>query len=265
VGPRGFWCEPAPWLHSGWGIVAGGKAERGRRPKGETEVGSDARLPRYLGVAFIAQFATSLTAGILSGSTLTGSISDVLVKVAANLTQMRVSTLLELLTSVGIVALTSLLYVILREENPAVSVVAFGLWLAEAAMLAVSTLGLYALVTLGPEFAAFGAADASSYRALGTLFLGVDQHAGDIDMLFFCLGAILWYSLLLRSRIVPCALALWGLLAVLLVLVGTLILVWDRSPSIALYVPYVPFELVVGVWLLGRGAPPPALPHEAHP
>ena len=87
-------------------------------------------------------------------------------------------------------------------------------------------------------------------------------------MLFFCLGAILWYTLLLRSRIVPRALALWGLLAVLLVLVGTLILVWDRSlsPSIALYVPYVPFELVVGVWLLVRGAPrSPAPPHEAHP
>ena len=87
-------------------------------------------------------------------------------------------------------------------------------------------------------------------------------------MLFFCLGAILWYPLLLRSRIVPRAMALWGLLAVLLVLVGTLILVWDRSlsPSIAVYVPYVPFELVVGVWLLARGAPrSPALPHQAHP
>jgi hypothetical protein len=158
--------------------------------------------------------------------------------------------------------------VLLREANRAVAVVAFGLWLAEAVMLAVSTLGLYALVTLGTDFAAVGTADASSYRALGTLFLGFHQDAGDIEMLFFCLGAILWYSLLLRSSIVPRALALWGLLAVLLVLVGTLILVWDRSlsPSIALYVPYVPFELVVGVWLLVRGAPrSPAPPHEAHP
>lgn len=110
-------------------------------------MGSDARLPRYLGVAFIAQFVTSLTAGILSGSILTGSISDVLVNISANVTQMRASTLLELLTSVGIVALTSLLYIVLREENPAVAVVAFGVWLAEAVMLAVSTLGLYALVT----------------------------------------------------------------------------------------------------------------------
>lgn len=220
-------------------------------------MGSGGRLPRYLGVAFIAQFATSLTAGILSGSTLTGDISDVLLNVSANLTQLRVSTLLELLTSIGIVALTGLLYVILRDENPAVAVVAFGLWLAEAVMLAVSTLGLYALMTLGMQFAAAGALDASSYRAFGTFSLGIYQHAGDIDMLFFCPGAILWYSLLLRSRVVPRALALWGLLAALLVLVGTLILVWDRSlsSSIALYIPYVPFELVVGVWLLVKGSP----------
>jgi hypothetical protein len=103
-------------------------------------------------------------------------------------------------------------------------------------------------------------APASSYQALGTLFLGIDQHAGDIDMLFFCFGALLWYSLLFRTRRVPRVLSAWGLSAVLLVLVGTLLYVWDRSlnPSIALYVPYVPFELVIGLWLLIKGATLPA-------
>jgi hypothetical protein len=79
-------------------------------------------------------------------------------------------------------------------------------------------------------------------------------------MLFFCLGALLWYYLLFQSRIVPRVLSLWGLVAVPLVLVNTVLLVWDRSrdPSIALYAPYVPFELVIGLWLLIKGANVPS-------
>ena len=96
----------------------------------------------------------------------------------------------------------------------------------------------------------------SLYETVGSAALGVSQHAANIGMLFFCLGGLLWYSLLLRSRIVPRLLALWGLVAVPLALVATSLLVWNPSldPSIALYALYVPFELVLGLWLLIRGA-----------
>jgi hypothetical protein len=45
------------------------------------------------------------------------------------------------------------------------------------------------------------------------------------------------------------------LLAMPLVLAGTLLAVWDRSISVsfAIYIPYLPFELVTGLWLLIRG------------
>ncbi len=222
-------------------------------------MGSDARVPRYLGAAFVAQFVTSLVAGVLSGPILTGSISKVLVNVSDNLAPMRASIVLELLTSVGIIVLASLLYIILKDVHRIVALVALVLWLAEAVMLAVSMLGVYALLSLSTAYVGAGN-PASSYQTLGTLFLGIDQHAGDIDMLFFCCGAVLWYALLFRSRLVPRVLSAWGLLAVLLVLVGTLLFVWDRSlnPSIALYIPYVPFEPVIGLWLLVEGAALPA-------
>jgi hypothetical protein len=42
-----------------------------------------------------------------------------------------------------------------------------------------------------------------------------------------------------------------------LVGLATLVLVWDRDlqPPILLYVAYVPFEFVVGCWLLVKGSP----------
>jgi len=152
----------------------------------------------------------------------------------------------------------SLLYVVLRDQIRAVALVALGLWMAEAVMLAVKTLGLYGLLAVSAEYVDAGtpAAAAYYYEPVGTLSLGISQHAGDIGMLFFCLGGLLWYYLLFQSRIVPRLLSLWGLVAVPLVLVATVLLIWDHSldPSIALYALYVPFELVLGLWLLIKGA-----------
>ena len=99
-------------------------------------------------------------------------------------------------------------------------------------------------------------------QPLGALSLGFSQHAGDIDMVFFCVGAVLWYSMLFRSQLVPQPLSLWGLVAVVPVLLATVLLVWNRDlePSLALYALYVPFELAIGLWLLLQGANVPA-PH----
>lgn len=228
--------------------------------------GSPARAPRYLGAAFVFQFATSLAAGLLSRSILTGTPAEVLLNITSDLGQMRASIVLFLLTSVGIIAMTSLLYVVLSDQNRAVALVALGLWMAEAVLLAVKTLGLYALVDLSAG--RVGAGAPASYRQmLGALWLTVSQHAGQIDMVFFSLGALLWYSVLLKSRIVPRLLPLWGLVSVPLVLVATAVLVWDDSldPSVALYALYVPFELVLGLWLLIKGAAIPSAPVETAP
>ena len=218
---------------------------------------SDARTPRYLGAAFVFQFATSLTAGMLSTSILAGSITEVLPNISSNLGQMRTTIVLELLTSVGIIVMTSLLYVVLQGSEP-------------------GRRACRSRVVDGRSGDARGE-DARPVRpvgcergirrcrysrppppteTLGTLSLGISQHAGDIGMLFFCLGGLLWYYLLFQSRIVPRLLSLWGLVAVPLVLVATVLLIWDHSldPSIALYALYVPFELVLGLWLLIKGA-----------
>jgi hypothetical protein len=218
-----------------------------------TEAG--ARTPRYLGAAFVFQFATSLAAGLLSGSILSDSITEVLRDASSNVGRLRTSIVLELLTSVGIIAMTSLLYVVLKDQNRAVALVALGLWMAEAIFLAIKALALYAVLEVSQGHGGGGLVT-SSDKSLGSMALHISQHAGDIDMLFFCLGAFLWYALLLQSRVVPRVLSLWGLLAVPLVLVATVMLVWDRSndPAIAWYAPYVPFELTLGLWLLIKGA-----------
>jgi hypothetical protein len=176
--------------------------------------GPGGRIPRCLGAAFVFQFATSLAAGLLSASLLDGGISEVLSDISNSLGHMRVIIVLELLTSVGIIVMASLLYAVLKDQGRAVALVALALWVAEAVFLTVKTLALYALLGLSQAPDGASVVGGSIDQSLGSLALAVSQHAGDIDMLFFCLGAMLWYSLLYRSRVVPRILAVWGLLAV---------------------------------------------------
>jgi hypothetical protein len=206
----------------------------------------------------VAQFIGSIAAEGLTSSILTGNISAVMVSVTHNVGQIRVDILIQLATWVSIIVMTSLLYVILRGRSRPVALVALVLWVTEVLLSAVSVLGLYALLTVSPDFVRAGAPPTSYYGTLGTLFLGLEQHAAEVSLLFFALGAFLWYGLFFTTRLVPRGLSVWALLAMVLVLAGILPQVWDHSINVPLTldIPYLPFELVVGLWLLVRGASP---------
>ncbi|GAJ19719.1 unnamed protein product, partial [marine sediment metagenome] len=99
---------------------------------------SDNRIPRLLGAAFLIVFVASILGGsLLNASIGSGSISDNLVNISNNLTLMRISILVELVTSIGIVVLAVLLYVVLQKQNKTIALVALGWWIAEAIILAV--------------------------------------------------------------------------------------------------------------------------------
>ena len=53
--------------------------------------------------------------------------------------------------------------------------------------------------------------------------------------------------------LIPRALALWGLIAAPLALIGTLIVLLGYEVPLWVFLPNLPFELTIGVWLLVKG------------
>jgi hypothetical protein len=134
--------------------------------------------------------------------------------------------------------------------------VALGFFLAEAITLAASKIGAYGLIPLSQRFVEAGAPDGSFFQTLGEfLYDVVDRRGYDIHMLFFCLGGILWYYLLVVSRCIPRALSIWGIVAVCLLTIPVLFVLYDRDLTgpMILGLPYAPYELVLGIWLIARG------------
>ena len=213
---------------------------------------------RLLGVAQLIVFASSrLSERLLASVVGSGGVSDILVNISKSLIRMRISNLAALVTSIAIVVLAVLFYIVLNKQNKIIALVALACFLAEAITLAVSKIGAYALIPLSQEFVGAGAPEPSYLQTLADfLYHGVDRQGYDIHMLFFCLGGILWYYLLHTSRTVPPALSLWGLAAIGLLSIPVLLVPYDRDLTSLelLALPYAPFELVLAVWLIVKGA-----------
>ena len=218
----------------------------------------DVNTIRLLGAAQLLVFVASvLSEQLLKSVVVTGSISEALVNISENISRVRTSNLIALFNCLAIVTLGVLFYIVLNEQNKILALLALGCFLAEAITLAVSKIGAYGLIPLSQEFVAAGAPESSYFQTLGDfLYYGVDRRGYDIHMLFFCLGGILWYYLLYISNYIPRALALWGLIAVCLLLIPMLFQLYDRNflPAAGiLALPYLPFEVVLGLWLILRG------------
>ena len=217
----------------------------------------DVNTVRLLGAAQLFVFAASMLSEQLLKSVVgSGGISETLVNISENISRMWVSNLVALFNCLGIVTLGVLFYIVLNEQNKILALVALGFFVAEAITLAVSKIGVYGLIPLSQEFVAAGAPESSYYQTLGDfLYNSVDRKGYDIHMLFFCIGATLWYYLLYVSGIVPPVLALWGLVAICLLLIPTMLALLGRDflPATLLALPYAPYELVLGIWLIGKG------------
>ena len=72
----------------------------------------------------------------------------------------------------------------------------------------------------------------------------------------FSVGALMYYYLLYRSRLVPRWLSGWGILAIVLTLVACLLALFGHHPVtsyVPLVLPIAAQELVLAVWLLAKG------------
>ena len=91
---------------------------------------------------------------------------------------------------------------------------------------------------------------------LGNLSVESMDFAGSVlHTLVFSIGAILFYYLFYKSRAIPKALSLWGLITVPLVIIGTLSKIFSYEVPFLVYLVllYVPFEFFIGIWILVKG------------
>lgn len=214
--------------------------------------------PRWLGIAFIFQAVASLLSETVSDSLIVSdSISDTMVNISNTPFTMQVGIVGRLVTAIGILLLTILLYTTLKSQNKVIARWAFGLRLTEVASFVVIVITAFSLLFISQEYATTGVSDPSYFVTLGSLFHESMEYTFNVNMLFFSLGAFLFYYLFLKSKYIPKVFSVWGMASTFLALVGILFALLGYELNIIIYLiaflPILPLELSIGIWLTVKG------------
>ena len=222
-------------------------------------MGTTEKKSRILGLAFLIQFVTSITNGLVVLPMATGvrgfgvleNIGQTMANVARNAGLIRLDVVLELVTAAGVIFLGAILYSAVKKQHEGLALTAFGLYVLEGVLIAVTKLALFALLVLSQQFIAAGSP--VSLEPTARMVYEVMSYSSKMFNLAFCLGGTIFYALLFKARTVARPLSLWGLVSAQGVFAGVLLGLFGVQAPIFLYVLYIPFELVIGIWILIRG------------
>ena len=215
-----------------------------------------------VGILFI--LATALA---LLGSTLTtgiGDAADDLSELAGRGDQLVAGALLAIGAGVCCVLIAALLFPVLRRRNEGMALGYLGLRIMEAMTLVMTAVSVLLLVTVSRESVAAGTsavASEGSLRATATVLQGLHEWAFPLNPFVFGFGAVLLYTLLYTSRLVPRWLSVWGLAGAAAVFAFALLKMYGGG-TMLLAVPIGVQEMVLAGWLIVRGFSTAALSSE---
>lgn len=213
---------------------------------------------RLLGAVFLFQaIASAVWTYLLSSLVISDDIAATMANIADNPTRMRASIVTTMLTALGVGALGALLYTVLETQNKAIARVALMFYTIEAAILATSRIEAFALLRLSEE--PIDAENLDQLQTLAALFERSADYGDWLHMMPYAFGALLFYSLLFMSEYVPRPLAIFGLGAAALAAVGVLLELLGPAVPLVVFLPGLPFELGIGLFLIFRGIDDPTV------
>jgi hypothetical protein len=243
---------------------------RRSRAWGERAPTTDAALRRRraaltTGLLFIIGDIAGVLSYVVTQGLLDGP--DALTKIAANQSHLALGALLVLIMGLALAMIPLVMYPIFKRYNEvlALGTVVFRGALETVAYMACAGIWLV-LLGLSREPAALASAGAPHVQTLTRLLVTAEGSvAAWLTAIAFSLGALMFYYLFYRSRLVPRWLSVWGLVGAALYLAWPLSEMFGHGLGL-LMAPLAVAELVLAVWLIIKGLDAPeseAAPTEA--
>jgi hypothetical protein len=221
------------------------------------------RIAIVAGVLFIVATVADLISRVAFVQPIL-SAPDYLTKISANEGQVLLGALFLLIGAVAASGIAIALYPVLRRHNEGLALGSVGFRLIEGALYVGIVVCLLMLVTLTQESAEAGIPAPSAFQVQAALLMAARDSLGQVSVLVFGLGGLMYYWVFYRSRLVPRWLSAWGLVAITLVMVSMLLvmfrLIESFSPlQLVLALPIFLQEMVLAVWLIVKGFNPRAI------
>ena len=228
-------------------------------------INSTRRTSIATGALFIVATIAALAAASVVPS-LTGT--DYLTTVADQPNRLAAAALLYLIAAGSSVGIAIAFYPMLKQINTALALGSVVFRTIEAVFYTAAVVSLLSIPALGQEVATAPADDQAPIQAIAGALLSMREHATLVAVFAFTLGALMYYTLFYRARLVPRWLSGWGLAAALLMMTACLLALFSNSGVTgytALILPIAVQEMVFAGWMLVKGFTPSPLPSGHRP
>jgi hypothetical protein len=214
---------------------------------------------RVVGVLYLAGMVVGMAGNILVQSIITAP--DHLAAVSASSLALAVGAMLVLMAGVWDAAHGVLMFPVLKPHGERVAIGYLGYRLVDAAFIGLWVLFLLLEVPLGREYLKAGA-DTVSLQALSDVSVQASLYAYNIAMLFVGIAGVLLCATFYRVRLVPRAIAAWGLVGYAVHLGGAVGELLGFNLGLVPVIPGGLWELFIGVWLIAKGFNSSTVPAE---
>lgn len=221
----------------------------------------DRKTAIIVGVLFIIGTAAGILSVIFTSPIL--NAPDYLMQISANENQIVIGALFVLMMGFALAMVPIVIFPILRKHNEALALgyVVFRGGL-ETVTYIVTVISWLLLLPLSREYIKAGIPDAAHVQVLGNALREISHLP--MTVFVFGVGALIFYSLLYQSKLVPRWISVWGLIAIALHLTTGLLIVFGLQNEFSalnsiMNLPIFLQEMVMAVWLIAKGFNPSAV------
>jgi len=228
----------------------------------ESHHGTYRKTAISVGVIFIIATVLNMLGNIPLNPIL--DAPDYLIRISANENQVIIGSLLVLLSAFASAGIAIGLYPVLKKHHEALALGSVGFRVMEGMLYIVGVVGLLLLLTLSQEYVKAGASNASLFQVSGTLLLAIKTWAGQLGVIAFTLGGLMYYYVFYQSKLIPQWLSGWGLIAAASSLAAAVLVIFGQlapfsTVFLLLQFPIFVQEMVLAIWLIVKGFNPSAI------
>lgn len=226
---------------------------------------SNKKTARIVGILFIIGTAAGILSVVFTNTILTDP--DYLLMVSSQENKIIMGAICVLIMGFVLAMVPMMMFPLLKKQN---EVLALGYVVFRGALETVAVMttamSMLLLIPLSQEYVKAGTLETSSLQTMGALLQEVTRLP--MTVFVFSLGALMFYTALYQSKLIPRWLSVWGLIAIILHLITGLLIIFgvqnDFSKlNVAMNFPIFLQEMVMAVWLIVKGFNPSAIMSES--
>jgi len=220
------------------------------------KMNSNKKAGRIIGVLFLLIFFT----GILIYQFLQGQIlftDNFLTTASSSSNQIIISTLLGILSGVTSIIIAIILLPIFKRHSFNLAFIYFAFCILNFVAISIDNISVLSMLELSQEYVKNGTDNSNSFKILGTMLYGKHWWTHYLTLLISCFSVFVLYYTLYFSRLIPRAISVFGIIAVILMFIEILFSIFGHSISMNMLIPIGLIQLFLSIWLIFKGLDSP--------